>query len=447
MGRSVHSARRTVAHLILLACASIVPPQAARAQQFERLRALQDTEGVFAYARISPDGRYLAYASEPRGSPITGNAGMPLIKVIDVRSAAVLFEEPGIDAYWSPNGERFVYENREQNQAHVNIHNVVTGQTVHDIVPPSVGDYYSWGVRNGKELILTITSHYFYLVGDMAQRPVALVGPCDGIGVGARPLLSHDGTQITTFVRGTIVVRDLTDCRNIIDTGVRGAKADFSWDRRYIAFHAPKSTGLGYDIYVVDLKDKTIRTITNFKGSSFFPSWTRDGRICFRYDGDDYRGFELASRVLDAPPRRLATHTPTPPAALQWKDIFPETRQPKTQLDLVMIWAPWSAHSPAALGQLQLAKDSLVRNHLSVSVMITTDPASRADDVREMLEADGITLQTIPLGIAHFSQTQGENQIPAFLLFRNGRLVDRRLGAQQVQSLIEWVASAASVVP
>jgi hypothetical protein len=302
-------------------------------------------------------------------------------------------------------------------------------------------------VRDGRDLILTITSHYFYLVGDTAQRPVALVGPCDGVGVGARPLLSHDGTRVTTFVRGAIVVRNLTDCRDIFDTGVQGAKADFSWDSRYIAFHAPKLAGPGYDIYVIDLKARTIRTVTNFSGSGFFPSWTRDGRLCFRYDGDDYRGFELASHVLDAPPRALAPNPVQAPATLRWSDIFPETPRPTAPLSVVMVWAPWSAHSADALEQLQTARNSLARTAVDVSIMIATEPASRADDVGRMIEAGGINLQAIPLAASRLSKTEGENQIPAYLLFRGGRLVDRRLGAQRAQSLIEWIASAASTTP
>jgi hypothetical protein len=43
-------------------CDGGAPP----APRLERVYALQPEEGVFAYARISPDGRTLAYASETR---------------------------------------------------------------------------------------------------------------------------------------------------------------------------------------------------------------------------------------------------------------------------------------------------------------------------------------------------------------------------------------------
>ena len=40
--------------------------------------------------------------------------------------------------------------------------------------------------------------------------------------------------------RGVVVVRNIADCADIIDTGLPGAKADFSWDGRYIAFTAKR---------------------------------------------------------------------------------------------------------------------------------------------------------------------------------------------------------------
>jgi thioredoxin-like negative regulator of GroEL len=39
--------------------------------------------------------------------------------------------------------------------------------------------------------------------------------------------------------------------------------------------------------------------------------------------------------------------------------------------------------------------------------------------------------------------TEATNQIPTTLLFRNGTLIDRRLGAQTFEALREWVAEAA----
>src|SRR6202008_3893933 len=96
-------------------------------------------------------------------------------------------------------------------------------------------------------------------------RPRQRVSSSPPIGTGERPLISKDGRRITTFVDGNIVVRGLDNCDDIFDTGIKGAKADFSWDGRYIAFHSLKPEGAGYDIQIVDLKDHTIRTLPNLK--------------------------------------------------------------------------------------------------------------------------------------------------------------------------------------
>src|SRR5204862_1045346 len=135
---------------------------------------------------------------------------------------------------------------------------------------------------------------------------------------------------------------------DIFDTGIQGAKADFSWDGRYIAFHALKKAGDGYEIKVVDVEKRTVRTLPGLAGSALFPSWTRDGRLCFRYDGADYRGFMMAAGVLDVPAAPLRATTDSLPARRVWEDIFPETPAPRTDLTLVLIWAPWSAHSRQA---------------------------------------------------------------------------------------------------
>jgi Tol biopolymer transport system component len=162
---------------------------------------LASDKGVFAYSRISPDGRFLAYASEARNI-VSGSGRSQVVTVVDLLEETVVFEEPGIDAYWSPDGQRMIY------------------------------------------------------------------------------LSYRDAVN-------TVVVRSLADCADVLDTGLPGAKADFSWDGRYIAFHAPNTSGRGYEIQVVDLESRTVRTITRLSGSSFFPSWTRDGRLSFRYDGNE----------------------------------------------------------------------------------------------------------------------------------------------------------------
>jgi hypothetical protein len=125
---------------------------------------------------------------------------------------------------------------------------------------------------------------------------------------------------------------------------------------------------------------------------------------------------------------------------LAWTDVFPETPPPAHRLNLVMIWGTWSAHSPTALTDLQRAREHFARQHDDVGVMMATDPGSRQPDIDRMLREQHVTLQRIPLAPGRLSLTEAENQIPTTLLFREGRLVDRRLGAQSFEQLRDWIA-------
>ena len=420
---------------VVLVLGGNVQPSGPR---FERVYPLKPEEGVFAYSRISPDGRFLAYASEYR----VGGGVRQTVTVVDLKEQKILFTEPGIDAYWSHDGKRMIYLSFENGRGGVSLRNHETGEITRNVAPQSLGDYFSWAVRNGRNLILTIQSNYYYLNGNNAEMPNGSVPPCEGIGRGERPLISKDGMRITTFVRGTVVVRNLTDCDFILDTGIRGAKADFSWDNRYIAFHAQKEKGDGYEIQVVDLKDRTVRTVTNLPGSSLFPSWTKDGRLSFRYDGDDYRGFMFALDPLSSPAKPLPGTNQQVPQRRTWSDVFPETKRPAHALNLVLVWGSWSAHSPMALQDMQRARDYFARYGLDVGVTTATDPGSIKSDVDRMVAEYNIHLPSIALAPQRLQLTEAHNQIPTTLLFRAGELVDRKLGAQSFEQLREWVETA-----
>src|ERR671918_1880422 len=78
------------------------------APQIHRVRALQPGEGVFAYARISPDGNMLAYSSET-ADPRDRRRVVRTVHIVDLASQEVVFSEPGIDAYWSNDGARVIF--------------------------------------------------------------------------------------------------------------------------------------------------------------------------------------------------------------------------------------------------------------------------------------------------------------------------------------------------
>jgi WD40-like Beta Propeller Repeat len=425
-----------IATLVAFWSAVLLPSQEP-APGFTRILGLAPEEGVFAYARISPDGQNLVYASEVNNP--AGPGRLRAVTIVDLASRKTLFTERGIDAYWSPDGQRIIYSGPTS----VSIRNFATGEITRDVAPPGLGDYYSWGRRDGKDLILTITSHYYYLNGDKAAVPAATVAPCPGIGIGDRPLLSKDGTRITTFVNGTIVVRGLTDCENIMDTQIQGAKADFSWDGRYIAFHVLRKGGAGYDIDIVDLERNTVRVLTaGLTGQSFFPSWTQDGRLCFRYDGDGYRGFMMADHVLSVPEQPLPTMNGHVPLQRAWLDVFPQTPLPAHRLNLVLVWGTWGAHSPDALIDLERAGDFFRQHGMDVGVSMATDPGSAETDVKRMLVDNRINLPRIALAPERLWLTEENNQNPTTLLFRDGVLAGRRMGAQSDTQLRQWIADA-----
>ena len=423
---------------------------AAQKPDFTRAYALQPAEGVFAYSRISPDGNFLAYASltydtnRPRqqsaenlyAAPGTAT-NMGTVTVVDLKAGKVLFTERGIDAYWSLDGERIIYLGQGVSMWHR-----TTGEVVRNVAPGDLGDYYSWAVRDGKNLILTISSNYYYLDGDKGVMPHGRVPACPGIGPGDRPLISKDGLRISTFVRGNIVVRNLTDCEQVFDTGIAGQKADFSYDNRYLAFHAQRAGTRHYDIMVVDLKERTVRNITSsLSGSSLFPNFTRDGRLSFRYDSPEYRGFMFASQVLSVPATPLPKSTAALPAERSWSDIFPDRPQPQGAYTMVLVWSSWSAHSPVALADMQRAREYFRQERFDLDVLASAEPASQTEDVNRLLSRGGITLPAIPMTPAGLSMTEGRNQMPTTLLFRGNRLIDRRLGAQTFDELREWVTS------
>jgi hypothetical protein len=429
--------RRVLAVAALLVLAVSSGSARTATVTFEKIFPLKSNEGVFAYARISPNGRYLAYASEmpnPTGRGVTQTE-----TVVDLKDQRVVFSEPGIDGYFSNDNERMIFLSFAAGRNGVTMWHQRTGAVSRNVAPPGLGDYFSWSVRDGRNLILTIHSNFYELDGDHAVMPAGRVTSCPEIGRGDRPLISKDGRRITTFVKGHVVVRGLTDCDDILNTGLQGAKADFSFDGRYVAFHVAKNGGTGSEIVIVDTKERTVRTLTGLSGNSLFPSWTEDGRLCFRYDGADYRGFMFASNVLSLPSRPFGAPSPTLPERLAWTDLFPGTTPPH-RTNLVMIWSDWSPHAPNALKDLQrLDADARARG-LDLGVLTVVPEGSRRPDIDRILRAHDIRLPEIGLRADRIHLTGALNQIPTELLFRDGVLVEQRLGPLSYDDLTAWLS-------
>src|SRR5215813_3912342 len=95
--------------VIVAASLSAVPHarRPAAGPVYTQIYALKPREGVFAYARISPDGRRLVYASQFPAHP--GSSPGWTETLVDLTTKKVLFNETGIDAYWSADGQRIIY--------------------------------------------------------------------------------------------------------------------------------------------------------------------------------------------------------------------------------------------------------------------------------------------------------------------------------------------------
>src|SRR5262245_16461793 len=85
---------RFKAFLLLAPCLVLGANPIPIAPRFTRVYSLKPDEGVFAYARISPDGKVLAYASEMT-DPDRPRVKLQTVTVVDLQTKKILFEEPG----------------------------------------------------------------------------------------------------------------------------------------------------------------------------------------------------------------------------------------------------------------------------------------------------------------------------------------------------------------
>ena len=77
--------------------------------------------------------------------------------------------------------------------------------------------------------------------------------------------------------------------------------------------------------------------------------------------------------------------------------------------------------------------------------MAAADPGSAEADVTRQLADFHVTVPGITLSGHGLLLTEARNQMPTTLLFRDGMLIDRRLGAQSFERLRDWVGAAAGL--
>ena len=439
--------RHTFLAAIALACMGVqcrsIPDAAAeqslslpRSQQSIRITAIASvpkTETVFAYSRISPDGRYLAYTSERIAS-----SGIPVrrVRVLDVRTGRIEFQEEGLDAYWSPDGSRLIYLSLlDPFSRDVAILDWRSRQVTRNVAPVALGDYFSWATNGGRDLIGTIKGNYFYLADNRAVLPARRSPYCERLGDPEdRPLLSKDGRRVTAFVQGYLVVRNVDSCDDIILTGMRGAKADFSYDGTKIAFHRPTQSAGEFQVVIVDLKRMTIAELP-LSGSAYYPSWTASGALSFRYESGDWNGFVLASN-LDSLPQRTIQYAMKPEAdrVVNWHEVFETTDGTDgAGWRVVVIWAPWNPHSADAIRAVaDLERSSSPKRRGRIGLYESAVPGPHVDEMRRRI---GAKLPTISVRSAAWAATWAHAQIPVVLVFHEGRLVTHLLGAPSAAEL------------
>jgi hypothetical protein len=401
------------------------------------------TEGVFAYARVSPDGRYLAYTAERAGND--GHPPQSTIRVVNIATHDILFTAQGVDTSWSPDGKRIVFVSGEENSGSVVIADPYAGRPQFRAAPALWGTYPTWGVTSdGRNVIMTVSGNFYDVSRDAPPTASEHLQPCHDIGTGDRPLISKDAKRATVFANGTVIVRDVADCTDILDTLVEGGKADFSYDGRFIAFHRPRQDSDEYAISIVDLKTRAMWS-PQLAGSALFPSWSADGSLYFRYDSGPFRGFARLRHVVENI-ETLGTALPSRrprPFSTEWKELFGSAHAPLAPLTAVVVWSTWSAHSVEALEELYRAQTILQMKGVPLDVNGAVEPVSRRDDTVALIRAHmlQLTLPLLRLSRNGLNQSVALNQIPAVLLFRGERLVDTRLGSQSADHLVSWIVS------
>ena len=105
-----------------------------------------------------------------------------------------------------------------------------------------------------------------------------------------------------------------------------------------------------------------------------------------------------------------------------------------------MIWSDWSPHAPNALKDLQRLDTDARARGLDLGIMTVVPEGSHRPGIDRILQAHDIRLPEIGLRADRIHLTGALNQIPTELLFRDGVLVEQRLGPLSYDDLTTWLS-------
>ena len=157
---------------------------------------------------------------------------------------------------------------------------------------------------------------------------------------------------------------------------------------------------------------------------------TADGRLCFRYDAPDFRGFVIVSNFMALPAEPLPAPVQAGVGRVGWSDLFVDSEARTEEWRLVLVWAPWCTHCGEAFRELQAAAEAWRAASGRVSLFAAAEPNSRPGDVPTMTRLEGIVAPALRMKSESVSVSGAANQLPTVLLFAGDHLVGRKLGTQ-----------------
>src|SRR5262249_9636394 len=128
-------------------------------------------------------------------------------------------------------------------------------------------------------------------------------------------------------------------------------------------------------------------------------------------------------------------HAPAPKLA----ELVPEPRRNSHDVDVLVVWAPWNAHSPDALVNLQRAVATWQASGKHVRAVAAPEPSRDAAEAAPMRDALGIGVEQVAVARDRLLDAGIGNHIPTTLLFRDGQIYGRKLGALSSEELVQWV--------